>query len=77
MPPSACRWVLAVLAISGNGSSRGPDLTKRLKSEYSPAGIAARMWNHAPRMWATLEEEGLAVEPLGDRAAADLFGWYV
>jgi cytochrome c2 len=62
--------------INGKGGSKGPDLAKRLKSEYSPAGIAARMWNHAPKMWAALEEDGLAVQPIGDQAAADLFGYF-
>ena len=63
-------------SINGKGGSRGPDLAKRLKREYSPAGIAARMWNHAPTMWAALSEQGLAVEPLGQQAAADLFGYF-
>jgi mono/diheme cytochrome c family protein len=63
-------------SINGKGGSRGPDLAKRLKREYSPAGIAARMWNHAPTMWAALTEQGLAIEPLGQQAAADLFGYF-
>lgn len=63
-------------SVNGKGGSRGPDLAKRLKREYSPAGIAARMWNHAPTMWQAMAEEGLAVEPLGNQAAADLFGYF-
>src|SRR5260370_14866092 len=63
-------------SINGTGGSRGPDLAKRLKREYSPAGIAARMWNHAPTMWAAMAEEGLAIEPLGNQSAADLFGYF-
>ena len=62
--------------VNGKGNGRGPDLGKRLRSEYSPAGIAARMWNHAPTMWSALEDQGLAVEPLGKQAAADLFGYF-
>jgi mono/diheme cytochrome c family protein len=63
-------------SIDGKGGSRGPDLAKRLKNEYSPAGIAARMWNHAPTMFSALAEQGLAIEPLGNQAAADLFGYF-
>lgn len=62
--------------INGKGGSKGPDLAKRLRSEYSPAGIAARMWNHAPAMWSALEQDGLSVEPIGNQAAADLFGYF-
>src|SRR3954454_2743715 len=63
-------------SINGKGGERGPDLAKRLHREYSPAGIAARMWNHAPAMWSAMAEQGLAVEPLGNQAAADLFGYF-
>ena len=63
-------------SINGQGGLRGPDLAKRLKKEYSPAGIAARMWNHAPTMWSAMAEQGLAIEPLGQQAAADLFGYF-
>src|SRR4051812_44098703 len=63
-------------SVNGKGGARGPDLAKRLKREYSPAGIAARMWNHAPTMWSAMAEQGLAVEPLGGQAAADLFGYF-
>jgi len=62
--------------VNGKGGTRGPDLAKRLKREYSPAGIAARMWNHAPTMWAAMAEEGLAVDPIGKQAVADLFGYF-
>jgi mono/diheme cytochrome c family protein len=63
-------------SVNGKGGSKGPDLAKRLKREYSPAGIAARMWNHAPTMWSAMAEQGLAIEPLGQQAAADLFGYF-
>src|SRR4051794_24154163 len=63
-------------SVNGKGGARGPDLAKRLKREYSPAGIAARMWNHAPTMWSAMAEQGLVVEPLGGQAAADLFGYF-
>src|SRR5262245_46983343 len=63
-------------SINGSGGVRGPDLAKRLKREYSPAGIAARMWNHAPTMWSAMAEQGLQVEPLGQQAVADMFGYF-
>lgn len=63
-------------SINGKGGGRGPDLAKRLKREYSPAGIAARMWNHAPTMWSAMSEEGLTVVPIGKQAVADMFGYF-
>src|SRR5205807_4251625 len=63
-------------SVNGKGGTRGPDLAKRLKKEYSPAGIAARMWNHAPTMWSAMAEEGLAIEPLGKEPVADLFAYF-
>src|SRR5215217_5609866 len=63
-------------SVNGKGGARGPDLAKRLKREYSPAGIAARMWNHAPSMWAAMAEQGLPMEPLGQQAVADMFGYF-
>jgi mono/diheme cytochrome c family protein len=63
-------------SINGKGGTRGPDLAKRLKREYSPAGIASRMWNHAPTMWSAMAEQGLAVEPLGTQPVADLFAYF-
>lgn len=63
-------------SVNGSGGTRGPDLAKRLKREYSPAGIAARMWNHAPTMWSAMAEEGLSVEPIGKEPIADLFAYF-
>src|SRR5689334_11011064 len=63
-------------SVNGSGGTRGPDLAKRLKREYSPAGIAARMWNHAPTMWSAMADEGLAVEPIGKEPVADLFAYF-
>src|SRR3982751_217927 len=63
-------------SVNGSGGTRGPDLAKRLKREYSPAGIAARMWNHAPTMWSAMAEQGLAVEPIGKEPVADLFAYF-
>src|SRR5208282_4151150 len=35
-------------AVKGVGTAKAPDLGRRLDRDYTPAGIAARMWSHAP-----------------------------
>ncbi len=37
-------------AVKGSGAGKAPDLGRRLDRDYTPAGIAARMWSHAPQM---------------------------
>src|SRR5689334_21807524 len=46
-------------AIRGSGGHNGPDLARRLDRNYTPAGIAAQMWSHAPVMWRSMNQENI------------------
>ena len=37
--------------VRGEGGSTAPDLGANLVPAYSPAALAARLWNHTPAMW--------------------------
>jgi mono/diheme cytochrome c family protein len=63
-------------SINGKGGTTGPDLGKRIGRDYTPATLAAVMWNHAPAMWTAMQREKLAVKPLGPQEAADLFAYF-
>jgi mono/diheme cytochrome c family protein len=56
--------------------SAAPDLSRRLDRGYTPAGIASRMWNHAPKMWAKMREARVDIPSLTERDAADLFAFF-
>lgn len=60
---------------SANQNS-APNLSRRLDREYSPAGMASRMWNHAPKMWLAMKEAGIALPSMSEADAADLFAFY-
>src|SRR5205807_10289321 len=38
-------------AINGVGATVGPDLGRLADRGFTPATLAATMWNHAPAMW--------------------------
>jgi cytochrome c2 len=44
--------------------------------DYTPAGMASRMWNHAPRMWSAIRELRLDFPRLTETDAADLFAFF-
>jgi cytochrome c2 len=67
-------------SVNGQGGSIGPDLGRMVDRGFTPASLAATMWNHAPKMWASMRQQGL---PPGDRAgvlnekdAANLFAYF-
>jgi cytochrome c2 len=60
----------------GTGKNASLQFEQGLGREYTPAGMASRMWNHAPRMWAAIREAGLDVPPLTEVQAADLFAFF-
>jgi mono/diheme cytochrome c family protein len=63
-------------SINGKGGTLGPDLGKRLARDYTPAGMTALMWNHAPTMWATMKQQNIHTPPLTQQNAADLFAYF-
>src|SRR5690242_1898656 len=52
------------------------DLGRRLDRDYTPAGIASRMWNHAPVMWAEMKKRELPVPQVSEGQVADLFAFF-
>jgi mono/diheme cytochrome c family protein len=58
----------------GPGTPR--DLTRRLDRDYTPAALAARLWNHAPTMWAEMRKDGIKPPAMSDQQAADLFAFF-
>src|SRR3982750_3451798 len=60
----------------GKPGAVAPDLGKRLDREYTPAGIAARMWNHAPVMWAAMKDQSVTLPRLEEAQVDDLFAYF-
>jgi mono/diheme cytochrome c family protein len=50
----------------------GPDLLRVLDRSFTPAELAATMWNHAPTMWSKMSENNVTVGRLTLNNAADL-----
>jgi len=63
-------------ALKGAGAQKAPDLGRRLDRNYTPAGIAARMWSHAPVMWAAMSKEDVRPPKVSTDQAADLFAYF-
>ena len=63
-------------SIAGEGARSAPDLGKRIDRNYTPAGIASLMWNHAPMMWSNIHSQGLTQPQLSEAQAADLFAYF-
>src|SRR5688572_5588240 len=60
-------------SIYGKGGQSGPDLSRRIGRDYTPAQIAAVMWNHAPTMWSAMQAKNVPVPRISEADAADLF----
>ena len=54
----------------------GPDLGRIVDRGFTPATLAATMWNHAPAMWAAMNKQGVHAGDLNGQAAADLFAYF-
>jgi len=63
-------------ALDGQGGTDAPDLGRRAADLYSPDGLAAAMWNHAPRMWESMREADVDVPTFSSDEAADLFSFF-
>ncbi len=59
-------------ALNGTGGHVGPDLLRVLDRSFTPAELAATMWNHAPTMWSKANERNVTVGLLSVGNAADL-----
>jgi cytochrome c2 len=63
-------------ALKGEGGHDAPDLGRRYDRAYTPAGIAALMWNHAPAMWTAITQQNLPLPAVNQEQAADLFAFF-
>ncbi len=63
-------------SINGQGGKVGPDLGRRVDRGFTPAALAATMWNHAPQMWAAMRERDIRAGDLNEQAAMDLFAYF-
>jgi mono/diheme cytochrome c family protein len=63
-------------SINGKGGTVAPDLGRRIDRDFTPASLAATMWNHAPAMWAAIRTRNISPGDLDEQAAADLFAYF-
>jgi cytochrome c2 len=63
-------------SLNGKGGHVGPDLGRVVDRNFTPAALAATMWNHAPTMWASMRERVIRAGDLDEQAAADLFAFF-
>jgi mono/diheme cytochrome c family protein len=63
-------------SLNGQGGKIGPDLGRRIDRNFTPASLAATMWNHAPTMWSAMRERNVRAGDLNEQAAADLFAYF-
>ncbi len=63
-------------AATGKSTGTAPNFERRFDRNYTPAGVASRMWNHAPRMWAAIGEAKIDIPRLTEVDAADLFAFF-
>jgi mono/diheme cytochrome c family protein len=63
-------------SINGKGGTLAPDLGRQIDRNFTPASLAATMWNHAPGMWAAMRDRKIQPGDLNDQGAADLFAYF-
>lgn len=63
-------------SVNGRGGKTAPDLGGRFDRDFTPAGLASTMWNHAPTMWAAMGAQGVQAGEIDEQGAADLFAWF-
>jgi mono/diheme cytochrome c family protein len=63
-------------ALNGVGSSTGPDLSRLADRGFTPASLAATIWNHAPAMWVETRLRNTTRPAMDAQQAADLFAFF-
>lgn len=63
-------------SVNGQGGKLAPDLGQLIDRNFTPASLAATMWNHAPTMWAAMRQQNVQARNLDPQAAADLFAYF-
>jgi len=63
-------------SVNGKGATVGPDLGRMLDRGFTPATLAATMWNHAPGMWAAMRDRQITAGELDQQGAQDLMAFF-
>lgn len=63
-------------SVNGQGGKSAPDLGRLLDRDFTPASLAATMWNHAPTMWSAMRTQNVQAGDLNPQAARDLFAFF-
>jgi len=63
-------------SVNGKGGTTAPDLGLRIDRNFTPASLAATMWNHAPRMWTAMRGRQIVSGELDQQAAQDLMAFF-
>ncbi len=63
-------------SIRGVGGTTAPDLARRSTRDFTPAALAAVMWNHAPAMWRAMAAKNIQVPALGSTEVIDLYAYF-
>jgi cytochrome c2 len=63
-------------SVNGTGGKSAPDLGRMLDRGFTPATLAATMWNHAPGMWASMRDRQITAGELDQQAAQDLMAFF-
>jgi cytochrome c len=63
-------------SVNGKGGRIGTDLGRLADRNFTPASLAATMWNHAPTMWGAMRASDIRAGDLDEQAAADLFAYF-
>ncbi len=63
-------------SVNGKGGSIGPDLGRVVDRGFTPASLAATMWNHAPKMWSAMRQQDIHAGVLNEKDAANLFAYF-
>ena len=62
--------------MNGRGGASAPDLGRLADRSFTPAALAATMWNHAPAMWSAMGAANVRIPDVDEQAAADLFAYF-
>jgi len=62
--------------LNGTGGNKAPDLGRLASRNYTPAGLAGVMWNHAPSAWAQTAATSKGTVAISPAQAADLFAFF-
>jgi mono/diheme cytochrome c family protein len=63
-------------SVNGKGGKAAPDLGQMVDRGFTPATLAATMWNHAPGMWAAMRDRQIVAGELDEQAAQDLMAFF-